>query len=66
MKRLCMLALMALTGVVVVFAQVRTVENLNFGWKFHAGDVDQGASVQLDDASWRTVDVPHDFQIEQP
>ena len=66
MKRLCMLALMALTGAVVVFAQVRTVENLNFGWKFHAGDVDHGASVQLDDAAWRTVDVPHDFQIEQP
>ena len=41
-------------------------QNMNFGWKFHLGDVANGASPQLDDSQWRTVDVPHDFQIEQP
>jgi beta-galactosidase len=40
--------------------------DLNFGWRFKAGNVDNAASPQLDDASWRTVDLPHDFQIEQP
>lgn len=44
----------------------RIVQNLDFGWKFHLGDVDNGAATTLDDAAWRTVDVPHDFQIEQP
>ncbi len=44
----------------------RTVQNLDFGWRFHAGDVAEGSSPQLDDSGWRTVDVPHDFQIEQP
>ena len=47
-------------------AQTRMVMNLNYGWRFFAGDLTGGASVSLDDSSWRTVDVPHDFQIEQP
>ena len=47
-------------------AQTRVVENLNFGWRFHAGDVYEGASMALDDSGWRVVNVPHDFQIEQP
>ena len=47
------------------FAQ-RTVNSLDFGWKFQAGDVQNGAAVNLDDSNWRTVNLPHDFQIEQP
>ena len=38
----------------------------NFGWRFHAGDIADGASLTLDEADWRAVDLPHDFQIEQP
>ena len=38
----------------------------NFGWRFHAGDVAEAANLTFDDSSWRVVDVPHDFQIEQP
>lgn len=44
----------------------RVVTNLNFGWKFHAGNVADGAAVALNDADWRSVNLPHDFQIEQP
>ena len=47
-------------------AQVRTVQQLNFGWKFHAGDVTEAARLSFDDSSWRIVDLPHDYQIEQP
>ncbi|MCR5678855.1 MAG: DUF4982 domain-containing protein [Prevotella sp.] len=47
-------------------ARQRDVVNLNFGWHFHAGDVADAAATELDDAGWRTVTVPHDFQIEQP
>lgn len=45
---------------------LRTSQLLNFGWRFHAGDVAGAAAPDFDDSSWRTVDVPHDFQIEQP
>ena len=34
------------------------MESLNFGWEFRAGADDP--------SSWRKIDVPHDFQIEQP
>ena len=44
----------------------RTVQNLNFGWRFYAGNVENAASPMFDDSSWRTVSLPHDFQIEQP
>lgn len=40
--------------------------DLNFGWRFHPGDVADGGAVSVDDQSWRVVDLPHDFQIEQP
>ena len=34
----------------------RHIESLNFGWEFRLNDVGE----------WQQVDVPHDFQIEQP
>lgn len=34
----------------------RIVKDLNFGWQFRLNN----------EGEWRTVDVPHDFQIEQP
>ena len=44
----------------------RITQLLNFGWKFHAGDLTGAEATNLDDSGWRTVDLPHDFQIEQP
>lgn len=44
----------------------RVVKSLNFGWRFHAGDLSDAARPGFDDTSWETVDVPHDFQISQP
>jgi hypothetical protein len=40
--------------------------NFNFGWKFQHGDIENAQSVNFNDASWRTLDLPHDFQFEQP
>lgn len=45
---------------------IREERNIDFGWKFHAGDINDAASLSINDAGWRTVDLPHDFQIEQP
>lgn len=45
---------------------VRTRQLMNFGWRFHAGDIADGQSPQTTDDDWRQVNLPHDFQIEQP
>ena len=67
MRKRNLLPLLALTLMLTTAtAQTRTVMNLNFGWRFHAGDVSGAALTTTDDSGWRTVDVPHDFQIEQP
>lgn len=44
----------------------RIVENLNFGWRFHAGDIANGENPSIDDSKWQVINVPHDFQISQP
>jgi beta-galactosidase len=44
----------------------RIVQNFNFDWRFHAGDVADAQSVSFDDGGWQSVVVPHDFQISQP
>ncbi|MGV8096139.1 MAG: glycoside hydrolase family 2 TIM barrel-domain containing protein [Mangrovibacterium sp.] len=36
----------------------------NSDWKFIKGDVPGGYDLHLDDASWRQVDLPHDWSIE--
>ena len=40
----------------------------NFGWKFQAGtaSASEVTSAAYDDAAWRSLDLPHDFQFEQP
>ena len=48
------------------FAQPRTILSFDDGWKFHLGDIQNAECPDYDDSSWRTVELPHDFQIEQP
>ena len=38
----------------------------NFDWKFKLGEVQNAESPTLDDADWRQLELPHDFQIEMP
>lgn len=47
-------------------AQPRISQLFNFGWRFHAGDLKDAQSVAYDDSDWRVLDLPHDFQMEQP
>ena len=44
----------------------RTDSLFNFGWKFHHGEAEHAESPAYNDADWRILDLPHDFQIEQP
>lgn len=66
MKKQTTLTLLLCCIALTSLAQARIVENLNFGWKFHLGDVANATQVSFDDSQWRTVNVPHDFQVEQP
>ena len=36
----------------------------DFGWKFHLGDIDGAEVMDFDDASWRLIDLPHDYSVE--
>ena len=66
MKKHLLVLVTMLMSCIGIHAQLRVVENLNFGWRFHAGDVKNAEQKSFADADWRTVNVPHDFQIEQP
>ncbi len=37
---------------------------LNAGWRFHHGDAEGASASDFNDASWRSVTVPHDWSIE--
>lgn len=38
--------------------------NFNSGWRFHRGDLKGGEASFLDDRSWRGLDLPHDWSVE--
>ncbi|MBQ9362738.1 MAG: DUF4982 domain-containing protein [Bacteroidaceae bacterium] len=38
----------------------------NFGWKFLPGNPEGAERPDFNDTDWRTLDLPHDFQFEQP
>lgn len=60
------IALVLLLTASVTGLQARKVENLNFGWRFHAGDLAGAELPGYDDSRWTEINVPHDFQISQP
>jgi beta-galactosidase len=45
---------------------VRINNLFNFDWKFKAGNIPDAQTVNYDDAGWAKLDLPHDFQMEQP
>jgi beta-galactosidase len=36
----------------------------DFGWNFHRGDIEGAELIDFSDASWRLIDLPHDYSIE--
>ena len=44
----------------------RRSQLFNFDWKFSATDVADARRVDFNDATWESLDLPHDFQINQP
>ena len=44
--------------------QVRKTENFDNDWSFHLGDIENGQTADLNDSSWRVLNLPHDWSIE--
>jgi len=44
----------------------RVRDSFDFGWKFSKGDAPGAQRPAFADASWKDVDLPHDFSIEGP
>lgn len=61
------LAIMLVTGCTSDSASSgREIYNFNFDWKFYKGDVPDGQNPDLEDGTWRNLDLPHDWSIEGP
>ena len=43
----------------------RSIINIDFNWHFHHGDLKNGEADTVDYSNWRTLDLPHDWSIEQ-
>lgn len=71
MKKIVTLAFVCFLFATSLLAQnnspeVRSSQLFNFGWKFQAGDLTDAVNPDFNDGGWRTLDIPHDFQFEQP
>lgn len=44
--------------------QINRETNFNNDWKFIRADVENAQASDFDDVSWRTLDLPHDYSIE--
>lgn len=71
MKTIATLILVCIFYTTSLFGQhknnsVRISQLFNFGWKFNAGDMPDAQNTIFNDEDWRPLDLPHDFQIEQP
>jgi beta-galactosidase len=46
------------------YSESRIISQFNEGWRFHYGDLPQAMSIDLNDSSWRLLNLPHDWSIE--
>ena len=46
-------------------SEIREVLDFNSDWKFHLGNVSNAEIPEFSDSDWRTLNVPHDWSIEE-
>jgi len=54
------------SSVVAKTPVVRTIQNFDFDWKFHQGDLKDAQQIEFDDRAWKSVTLPHDWSIAGP
>lgn len=64
LKRITFLLLVFITN--ICLSQSRSVVSFNDNWKFYLWDNVNAQSENLNDASWRKLNLPHDWSIELP
>jgi len=62
-KKATMLALSILLTT-IAFGQGRTVADFDSNWHFHLGDVNGAELATFNDATWRNLNLPHDWSVE--
>lgn len=62
----CLAVLLSAMSLTTMDAQVRQKQNFCSDWKFYLGDVQGGETPSFNDASWRKLNLPHDWSIEGP
>jgi len=65
----CLLSVLLLVGLAAVAPEAcssgpRRRCRLSRGWRFHRGDVEGASAPGFDDSSWRPVQLPHDWSVE--
>ncbi len=63
MKKILFFFSLIIVCINYAYAQ-RTHEPFDASWKFYRGDVAEGKNVNYNDQSWRTLELPHDWSIE--
>ena len=58
--------LFLVSAFVQTVAQMRNVQLLDTGWRFLNTDISAATLLQLNDASWQKITVPHDWAVVQP
>ncbi len=62
---LCLGSILNLPGLTLpAHASTRERERFDAAWRFYRGDVPKAATESYDDSRWRSVDLPHDWSIE--
>lgn len=49
-----------------VMANAREKKNINLGWKYQAGVIENAQAVDFNDKGWQVVDLPHDAAVVSP
>ena len=62
--RNCFFLAAFLCGCLSLSAQHKTKVSFNDGWKFKLDSVESYSNPSADDASWRTLNLPHDWSVE--
>jgi hypothetical protein len=64
MKTLLALLVVLSTTLARAESSPRIREKFDFDWRFQLGDSAEASAPEFRDASWRLLDVPHDFSVE--
>ena len=64
-SKLIIAILLFYCSITVARNQVRQVYDMDLNWKFSLGDLKGAEKAKFNDKNWRTLNLPHDWSIEQ-